>query len=78
MLVRFWGTRGSLPSPLDAEAVRGKVVAALIAAGGRRFRSEQEAGRYVDEKLDLPLRGTYGGETSCVEIELKRSSISIW
>lgn len=69
MLVRFWGTRGSLPTPLDAEAVRGKVVAALLAAGGRQFDSENDIQRFVDDELDLPLRGTYGGETSCVELE---------
>ncbi len=69
MLVRFWGTRGSLPSPLDAEAVRAKVIAALLAADGRRFESGHEVGRYLDDECDFPLRGTYGGETSCVEIE---------
>jgi phosphoribosyl 1,2-cyclic phosphodiesterase len=69
MLVRFWGTRGSLPTPLDAEAVRRKIVAAVMAAGGRRFETEADATRFLDADLDFAQRGTYGGESSCVEIE---------
>ena len=37
MLVRFWGTRGSLPTPIRADVVRRKVIAALMAASGRTF-----------------------------------------
>jgi len=69
MLVRFWGTRGSLPVAPRAEAVRQKVAAALLAANGRRFEDRQAAVRFVDEELDFDLGGTYGGATSCVEIE---------
>ena len=32
MLIRFWGTRGSLPAPLNFRAVRSKIRAALLAA----------------------------------------------
>ena len=40
MLVRFWGTRGSLPVALTADAVRRKVANALLAADGRQFAEE--------------------------------------
>ena len=69
MLIRFWGTRGSLPTPIKAEATRRKVIHALLAADGRRFDSEAEAGAFLDEEIDFPLRATYGGDTSCVELE---------
>ena len=69
MLVRFWGTRGSLPKAMRAEDVRAKVIAALLAADGRRFDGPGEAAQFVDAELALPVSGTYGGATSCVELE---------
>jgi len=66
--VRFWGTRGSLPVALTAAGVRRKVVAALRGASGRSFASDAEIGHYVDS-LAFPAAATYGGHTSCVEIE---------
>jgi phosphoribosyl 1,2-cyclic phosphodiesterase len=66
--VRFWGTRGSLPVALTALAVRKKVIAAVRAAGGRSFASDAELEAYVDG-LGMPVAGTYGGHSPCVEIE---------
>jgi phosphoribosyl 1,2-cyclic phosphodiesterase len=66
--IRFWGTRGSLPVSLTAAEVRAKVVAAVRGASGRVFGSVRELGDYVDG-LGLAVSGTYGGHTSCVEIE---------
>lgn len=69
MLVRFWGTRGSLPVAQRAEAISRKVVRALVAAGGRTFADEAEAKAFADANLDFATRGTFGGASSCVEIE---------
>ena len=69
LLVRFWGTRGSLPTRLKADQVRDKVIAALMAAQGRSFQSETDAADFIDEALDFSTWGTYGGASSCVEIE---------
>ena len=66
--IRFWGTRGSLPVALTAADVRAKLVSALCTADGRRFANDREAGDYVDS-LDFSVAGTYGGHSSCVEIE---------
>jgi phosphoribosyl 1,2-cyclic phosphodiesterase len=65
--VRFWGTRGSLPVALTASAVRQKVIAAVRAANGRTFGSDTELETYVDG-LGMPVAGTYGGHSPCVEI----------
>jgi phosphoribosyl 1,2-cyclic phosphodiesterase len=70
--VRFWGTRGSLPVALTAAGVREKLIRALRAASGRSFASDDELNAYVDG-LGLPVAGSYGGHTSCVEIETGRS-----
>jgi phosphoribosyl 1,2-cyclic phosphodiesterase len=69
MLVRFWGTRGSLPVAPRADAILSKVARALVAAGGRKFASEEEAAEFAQAELEFPVRGGFGGATSCVEIE---------
>lgn len=69
MRVRFWGTRGSLPVAAKAAAVRRKVARALVFANGRQFVSEADALAFVDDDLDFATGNTYGGATSCVEIE---------
>ncbi len=69
MLVRFWGTRGSLAVAHTAAAIRGKIARALVAAGGRSFATVDEAGSFIDSELDFATRGTYGGATTCIEIE---------
>ena len=67
MKVRFWGTCGSIPAPMNASAIRGKVLNALSAARGRRFDSLADLEDFVDS-LPFATRATYGGNTSCVEI----------
>jgi phosphoribosyl 1,2-cyclic phosphodiesterase len=66
--IRFWGTRGSLPVALTAAMVRRKLITVLRDASGRGFASDAEIEAYLDG-LRFPVAGTYGGHTSCVEIE---------
>lgn len=69
MLVRFWGTRGSLPVAANADVILEKVARALVEAKGKRFSDTAEAALYAQTHLPFPTRGTYGGATPCVEIE---------
>ena len=66
--VHFWGTRGSLPAPLGYAAVRAKVRTALFAARGRVLATEAAVDEFIDSELAFSVRGTFGGNTSCVEI----------
>jgi phosphoribosyl 1,2-cyclic phosphodiesterase len=77
VLARFWGTRGSLPVALKGEAVRGKLARALVMASGRRFSDDAEALAFLDAELTFSERATYGGATSCVELEASASSFFI-
>lgn len=77
MLVRFWGTRGSLPVAPTADAIQKKIARALIAAGGRRFADVREAEKFVESELSLAAGGTYGGATPCVELEAGTESYFI-
>jgi ribonuclease BN (tRNA processing enzyme) len=67
--VRFWGTRGTAPVSASARVVREKIVEALAAARGHEIASRQDAARFVDDQLSFAASGTYGGATSCVEID---------
>lgn len=69
MLVRFWGTRGSLPVAATASIIQDKVAAALLAASGRSFADLGEARSFASTELDFATSGTFGGATTCVEIE---------
>ena len=69
MLVRFWGTRGSLPVAPTADVIQRKIAHALIAAEGRRFADEAQAEHFVETGLSFAAGGTYGGATPCVELE---------
>lgn len=67
MHVYFWGTRGSLPASITAETVRTKTIKAIKEASKHQFANDEEIERFVNE-LPFPIRGSYGGNTPCVEI----------
>ena len=67
MRVRFWGTRGSIPAALTAPALREKVVNALVAASGRELDTAEKA-RAFAETLPFSVAGTFGGNSSCLEL----------
>ncbi|HYK64985.1 MAG TPA: MBL fold metallo-hydrolase [Patescibacteria group bacterium] len=68
MLIRFWGSRGSIPSPLSYRSVRSKLREALLAARGRQLETAEAIDAFIAQ-LPFSVGGTYGGNSSCVEIE---------
>ena len=69
MRVRFWGTRGSIPTATTATALRRKLVAALTQAIGRGLDTPDRVEAFVDNELDFTIRHTYGGNSSCVQLD---------
>jgi phosphoribosyl 1,2-cyclic phosphodiesterase len=68
VLVRIWGSRGSLPAPLRNSDIADKSVAALTAAIDAGITGNgQDAEQFVSS-LPFEVRGCYGTNTSCVEI----------
>lgn len=67
MQIRFWGTRGSLPAPLTTTAIRTKLAAALTAAQNVRLDTPAAIGDFIAH-LPFSVSGTFGGDSSCVEI----------
>jgi phosphoribosyl 1,2-cyclic phosphodiesterase len=74
MLVRFWGTRGSLPVAPTAATIRGKIAHALVAAGSLQFDNIAEAELFAEKELSFADGATYGGATPCVELEIAQGS----
>ncbi|MBL8490585.1 MAG: MBL fold metallo-hydrolase [Rhodocyclaceae bacterium] len=73
MKVRFWGTRGSIPVSITAPQVRAKIVAALAGArdratAGAPLDTDAAIADYVDA-LGFDVSGTFGGHSSCVEVD---------
>jgi len=69
MKVTFWGTRGSLPAPLSAKGVRKKLVNALVKGAGKNLDTPEKAEAFCDSDLDFFEHGTFGGNTSCVQVD---------
>ena len=69
MKVRFWGTRGSIPVSLTPPSIRKKLIAALEGAAGRNLDTRERIEHYIDHELGFDIRGTFGGHSSCVEID---------
>ncbi len=74
MIVRFWGVRGSVPTPLGAQQLKEKITWALKRASHRDIMDERAAEHYV-EGLPRHMKGTYGGNTSCVELHSEDTTI---
>lgn len=70
MQIRFWGTRGSLPVAPQADTIRNKIADALVAAGGRHFADRAAANLFLENECDFAAAHSYGGATSCVEIDV--------
>jgi len=69
MRIRFWGTRGSLPVSLAAKDIKHKITEAVLAAGGRELRTREAVEAFVESDLPFAVSHTYGGNTSCVQID---------
>jgi len=77
MLVRFWGTRGSLPAPLDNRRVRAKIRDALLAARGRALATPEAVDAFIDKELPFAVAGTFGGNSSCVQLDNGGEEINV-
>lgn len=75
--ITYWGVTGTLTTPLRAEEVTGKLVAALQRLIERDRLADLRPGpdlranvrRRIEEELPFYLRSTYGGNTTCIEVQ---------
>ena len=69
MQVTFWGTRGSLPTPLNGRAVRRKLVNALVKGAGKGLDTPEKAEAFCNQELSFAESSTFGGNSSCVQVD---------
>jgi phosphoribosyl 1,2-cyclic phosphodiesterase len=67
MRIRFWGVRGSLPSPETPAQIRDKIASVLEQAGPEDLASPESRKRFL-AALPPWVFGTVGGNTSCVSL----------
>ncbi|RME74788.1 MAG: STAS domain-containing protein [Chloroflexi bacterium] len=70
MQLKFWGVRGSIPSPTRPDQIQQKIVDALLLAGRQNVDlSNPDAVRQFVDSLSF-LGSTVGGNTTCITVEL--------
>jgi phosphoribosyl 1,2-cyclic phosphodiesterase len=67
MIVKFWGVRGSIPTPLGAEDVKGKIRDTLARFDGRSLTDEEAIEDFIAQ-LPFQVQSTLGGNTPCIEV----------
>lgn len=75
--VTYWGVTGTLTAPLKPAEVTDKIVRAIMSLAEQGRLSALHPGpelharvsRQVEQGLPFPLRSTFGGNTTCVEIQ---------
>lgn len=86
---KMWGVRGSIPTPISDQEVRYKqaslldsIVKEIDRAGtvDRVFGADRTIETYLQylrQHISLPVTGTFGGNTSCFEIQAINSPLCI-
>ncbi len=68
MNIHFWGTRGSLPSSITKKTIQEKIHETLSKSLQYKLKDESDIEDFINNKLTFSERGTFGNNTSCVEI----------
>lgn len=72
--VHFWGTSGSIPTSLPINELEEKIIQALLLARKTSITGYEEAKQFVSG-LPFSVRGTYYGNSSCVELMIPEGEI---
>ncbi|HEX8833348.1 MAG TPA: hypothetical protein VF719_04070, partial [Abditibacteriaceae bacterium] len=80
MQVRFWGVRGSCPSPETGESIEARLSAALLHLGRDKNAPDlADASAVAQWVASLPasVRSVIGGNTPCVEMRTSDGELFI-
>jgi phosphoribosyl 1,2-cyclic phosphodiesterase len=67
MKIKFWGVRGSLPTPISSDSVEEKLRKALKIASPADIIDDNSIERFID-KLPRSVKGVYGGNSTCIQV----------
>ncbi len=76
MIVRLWGVRGSSPTPLAPEELRGKIAAALQRAKPKDLVNSETRQLFLNA-LPPEIFGTVGGNTACIEVRTAEGTVIV-
>jgi phosphoribosyl 1,2-cyclic phosphodiesterase len=76
MKLKFWGVRGSIPTPLTSEQIRTRIAAVVQRIKSRDLKSVESRESFLSH-LPLYIFGTVGGNTTCLELETDDGSIIV-
>jgi len=77
MKVRFWGVRGSSPTPLTSRDVKEKMITLIHRMKPEDLQTKERKEHFLNS-LPEHIFGTTGGNTSCVEIRLIDNTLLIF
>ncbi|MBI9100837.1 MAG: MBL fold metallo-hydrolase [Spirochaetales bacterium] len=69
MEIKFWGVRGSIPTPITPEQLESKIAAVVQRVKPEDLDSEESRELFISN-LPESIINTVGGNTTCVEINL--------
>lgn len=67
MKVKFWGVRGSIPTPQTSSQIKQKIQNIVTEICSKKLGGQHEINAYINS-LSPVEAGTIGGNTSCVEV----------
>jgi len=76
MIVRFWGVRGSSPTPLAPEELRNKIAAVVQRIKPSDLKNTDSRQRFLSS-LPPDIFGTAGGNTACIEVRTAENALII-
>ncbi len=77
MKIRFWGVRGSIPTPLSSNQIQRKISAVVQRIKTEDLKSPETREAFL-ATLPANIFGTVGGNTTCVEVRLNDDTIIIF
>ncbi len=77
MKIRFWGVRGSIPTPLSSEQIQRKISAVVQRIQIKDLKSPETRESFLATLPDN-IFGTVGGNTTCVEVRLNDDTLIIF
>lgn len=77
MKVRFWGVRGSIPTPLTSSQIQGKISAVIQRIQPKDIVDQRSRELFI-ASLPENLFGTVGGNTTSVEVRLDDDTVVIF
>ncbi|MCB1179355.1 MAG: MBL fold metallo-hydrolase, partial [Leptospiraceae bacterium] len=76
MKVKFWGVRGSIPSPVSGSIIKSKIEKILTLATPSDILNPESIEKFL-KTLNFSTISTYGGNTTCLEVRDSDNNIII-